>query len=163
MSLFGAYTTCVLLAGALALTSLTAASSDAPAADLADQRTFPDAPPVSDDSSTSARRLNKAWAEHEARAAEAAARREAVMARQNEITRAHGTNSSHARRESFLRHDSYWQRREFDSITRDPADVSAMARRGAVERDLLDTRAQLERAISGHQESLRQLDALRVR
>jgi hypothetical protein len=159
---FGAHIARTVLVCALALAAEVAASTDPPEPALPDPATAiqDDAPP---DDTSSARRLNRAWAEHEARRAEATARREAETARENEINRARGASSGYARRESFLRHDSYWQQREFDWITRDPADISAMARRGAVERDLRDTRSQLESAISGRQDSLRQLDTLRIR
>lgn len=162
MKLIHAHVAPIVLAGTLALTSGVAASGDAP------DPVIPDRPAVGQeevapDDASSARRLNRAWTEHEARRAEDAARREAEILRQNEISRARGALSNYGRRESFLRHESYWQRREYDGITRDPADISAMARRGAVERELRDTGSQLEGALSGRQDSSRQLDTLRVR
>lgn len=110
-----------------------------------------------------ARRLNRARAEHEARRAETAARLEAEQARQREMGRLQGSVSGHARRQSYLQHELHWTQRELDSITRDPADVSAIARRGGVERELRDVRSQYETTNLLQQGATRQLDALRVR
>ena len=158
---FAAHIAPIVFACTLVLAAEVTASTDPPEPALPDPSVA--IQEEADPDTSAARRLNRAWTEHEARRAEAAARREAETARQNEINRARGASSGYARRESFLRHDAYWQRREFDGITRDPADISAMARRGAVERDLRDTRSQLESAISGRENSLRQLDTLRIR
>jgi hypothetical protein len=109
------------------------------------------------------RRLRRARAEHEARRAEAAARLEAEQARQKELSALQGTVSGLSRRESYLQHELYWTRREFDSISRDPADVSAMARRSGVERELRDIRSQYDTADALRQGAMRQFDTLRVR
>ena len=110
-----------------------------------------------------ARNLRRARAEHESRRAEAAQKLEAEQARGQEITRLHGAVSNLTRRESFLRHEVYWNQRELDAISRDPADTSAMARRGNVERELNDLRNQLYITKSMRQGSVRQLDGLRIR
>lgn len=110
-----------------------------------------------------ARRLSRARAEHEARRAEAAARLETEQARQQQMGRLQGSVSEHARRESYLQHELHWTRRELDSLTRDPADVSAMARRGGLERELRDIRSQHETTNLLQQGATRQLDTLRVR
>jgi hypothetical protein len=110
------------------------------------------------------RRLRRARAEHEARRAEAAARLEAEQARQRELSTLQGTVSGLSRRESYLQHELYSTQRELDySISRDPADVSAMARRGSVERELRDIRDQYGTTGSLRQGAMRQLDTLRVR
>ena len=110
-----------------------------------------------------ARKLRRARAEHESRRAEAASKLEGEQTREREVTRLHGAVSGLMRRESFLRHEVYWNQREFDSISRDPADASAMARRGNVERGLTDLRNQLDATSPLRQGSVRQLDGLRIR
>lgn len=110
-----------------------------------------------------ARNLRRARAEHESRRAEAAHKLEAEQTREREITRLHGAVSGLTRRESFLRHEVYWNQRELDSISRDPADASAMARRGNVERGLTELRNELDSTTPMRQGSVRQLDGLRIR
>ena len=110
-----------------------------------------------------ARNLRRAQAEHESRRVEAARKLEAERARDQEITRTHGAVSGLTRRESFLRHEVYWNQRELDSISRDPADASAMARRGNVERGLIDLRNELDLTTPLRQGTVRQLDGLRIR
>jgi hypothetical protein len=110
-----------------------------------------------------ARRLSRARREHEARRTQDATRLEAEQLREKELTRLNESASGLGRRESYLRHERYWTRREYDSISRDPADISAMARRGALERELYDIRHQLDSAGTGRQNALRQLDSLRLR
>ena len=109
------------------------------------------------------RALNRARKEHEARRAEAAARLEAEQAREQETLRLHGSVSGLARRESYLNHERYWTQREFDSISRDPADLSAMARRGALERDLREIGSELRTIDPARQSAVRRLDTLRLR
>jgi hypothetical protein len=109
------------------------------------------------------RRLRRARAEHEARRAEAARKVEAEEAREREIARLRGLASSLGRRESFLRHEVYWSQRELDAISRDPADASAMARRGNVDRELNDLRNQLDLTITPRRGTMRQLDGLHFR
>jgi hypothetical protein len=113
--------------------------------------------------SAHAKRLSRARAEHEARRAEAAARREAEQARQKEIGALQGSVSGLSRRQSYLQHELHWAQREFDSISRDPADASAMARRGNVERELRDIRSQYDTTGPLRQGAMRQLDTLRLR
>jgi hypothetical protein len=109
------------------------------------------------------RALNRARKAHEARRAEAAARLEAEQAREKETLRLHGSVSGLARRESYLNHERYWTQREFDSVSRDPADLSAMARRGALERDLREIGSELRTIDPARQSAVRRLDTLRLR
>ena len=109
------------------------------------------------------RALNRARKEHEARRAEAAARLEAEQAREKETLRLHGSVSGLVRRESYLNHERYWTQRDFDSISRDPADLSAMARRGALERDLREIGSELRTIDPARQSAVRRLDTLRLR
>lgn len=122
--------------------------------------------PHSDESAQEAayaRTLRRARAEHEARRTEAAARLEAEQLRQQEFGRLQGKVSGLARRESYLQHELHWTQRELDSVTRDSADVSAVARRGTLERELRDMRSQHETANGLGQDATTRLDALRLR
>jgi hypothetical protein len=113
--------------------------------------------------SEQARRLRRARTEHEARRAEAAHKLEVEQAREREVARLRGAVSGLARRESFLHHEVYWNQRELDAISRDPADASAMARRGNVDRELNDLRNQLDLTATRRQGAMRQLDGARFR
>lgn len=131
--------------------------------DASEVRAAPQAEETGEDSVYD-RRLRRARAEHETRRAEAAARLEAEQARQRELSTLQGTVSGLSRRESYLQHELYWTQRELDySISRDPADVSAMARRSSVERELRDIRSQYDTTGSLRQGAMRQFDTLRVR
>jgi hypothetical protein len=113
--------------------------------------------------SEQARKLRRARADHEARRAQAAHKLEVQGAREREVARLRGAVSGLTQRESFLRHEAYWSQRELDSISRDPADVSAMARRGNADRELNDLRNQLDLTTTARQGAMRQLDGLRFR
>lgn len=113
--------------------------------------------------SEQARRLSHARKALETRRTEAAERVEAEQAHAKERTRLQESLSGYARRESYLDHERYWIRREYDAITRDPADPSAMARRGALARDLSDIGSQLDSARAGRDSASQRLDALRGR
>ena len=113
--------------------------------------------------SEQARKLRRARAEHEARRAEAAHKLEVQGAREREVARLRGAASGLAQRESFLHHEAYWSQREMDSISRDPANVSAMARRGNVDRELNDLRNQLDLTTTTREGAMRQLDRVRFR
>lgn len=142
--------------------------SDGPAraagagAETAEARAAPQAEEIAEDA-VHERRLRRARAEHEARRAEAAAHLETEQTRQRELATLQGTVSGLARRESYLQHELYWTQREFDSISRDPADVSAMARRSSVEREFRDIRSQYDTSGGLRQGAMRQLDTLRLR
>jgi hypothetical protein len=110
-----------------------------------------------------ARRLMRARAEHEARRAEAARKLDEQQSRDREAARLRSAVSGLGRRESFLRHEVYWGQRELDAISRDPADTSAMARRGSVDRELNDLRNELNLTFTPRQATMRQLDGLRIR
>lgn len=108
-----------------------------------------------------ARRLRRARAEHESRRAEAARKLDVEQLRQREIARLRGGISNLGRRESFLHHDVYWTQRELDSVSRDPADLSAMARRGHLGREIHDVRNQLDQVTTMRSGAMKQLDELR--
>jgi hypothetical protein len=110
-----------------------------------------------------ARKLRRAWTEHEARRAAAARKLEVEGARESEVNRLRGAVSDLTRRESYLHHETYWSQRELDSVSRDPADLSAMARRGNADRELSDLRNQLDSTTTTRQRAMRQLDGLRFR
>jgi chromosome segregation ATPase len=151
----------------VALILLTVAPVMAWAADNSEFATQPDISTAENDDSVQsteqARRLTRAWAEHEARRAETARKLDEEQARDREIARLRSAVSGLGRRESFLRHEVYWSQRELDAISRDPADTSAMARRGNVDRELNDLRNQLDLTLTPRQATMRQLDGLRLR
>jgi hypothetical protein len=139
-----------------------AARADSEGAEASEVRAAPQAEEIGDYAAHE-RRLRRARAEHEARRAEAAARLETEQTRQRELGTLQGTVSGLTRRESYLQHELYWTQREVDSIFRDPADVSAMARRSSVDREFRDIRSQYDTTGSLRQGAMRQLDSLRVR
>ena len=138
------------------------ARADSEGAGASEVRAAPQTEQIAEDAAHE-RRLRRARAEHEARRAEAAARLETEQTRQRELGTLQGTVSGLSRRESYLQHELYWTQRELDSISRDPADVSAMARRSSVEREFRDTRSQYDMTGGLRQGAMRQLDMLRVR
>lgn len=113
--------------------------------------------------SEQARRLNRARKELENRRAEAAERAEKQQALAREKMQLQESVSGYVRRESYLGHERYWTRRQFDGITRDPADPSSMARRGALARELSDIGSQLDSAGADRESTSRRLDTLRWR
>jgi len=113
--------------------------------------------------SEQARRIRRAREEHERAFAERAVRREAALARDKEAARLETTLSNTGRRESYLTHERYWLQREVDALPRDPADLSAMARRGASERELRDVLSEQGNVGALRQNTPRQLDTLRLR
>lgn len=115
------------------------------------------------DESEHARRLNRARREHEARRAETAERLEVERAREKEAAGLQGAISNATRRESYLHHERYWAQREYDTLPRDPADLSAMARRGALDRELTDMRIELGTLGTVRQNAQSRFDALRLR
>ncbi|OGA40995.1 MAG: hypothetical protein A3G24_09050 [Betaproteobacteria bacterium RIFCSPLOWO2_12_FULL_62_13] len=110
-----------------------------------------------------AKRLRRARAEQEARRAEAARKLEAERTRQREINRLRATVSGLEQRESFLNHEVLWTRRELDSVSRDPADHSAMARRGGVEHELFYLQNQLNQTTASKHDAVRRLNRLQFR
>ena len=110
-----------------------------------------------------AQRLRRAQAELDARYAEQMRRLEELMARQQETQRLQGIAAGAARRESFLDHEVYWARRERDSLSRDPADLSSMARRGALDHQMYQHRNELDRSSPLRQGASSTLDSLRWR
>ena len=110
-----------------------------------------------------AQKLRRAREELEARRTEAARRIEAGQFRRAEIGRLQEIASGIARRESYLGHETYWTQRERDSLSRDPADLSSMARRGNIDRQLYHYQNELERAGTLRQGVTTQLNGLQLR
>lgn len=110
-----------------------------------------------------AQKLRRAREELELRQAEAARKRAAEQLRQREMSRLQGIVSGAGRRESFLSHDVYWAQRERGSISRDPADHSAMARRSNLDHQMYHLRNERERADTLRQRGTNQLNGLRLR
>lgn len=110
-----------------------------------------------------AQRLRRAQAELDARYAEQMRMLEDLMARQRETQRLQGIAAGAVRRESYLDHEVYWARRERDSLSRDPADLSSMARRGALEHQMYQHRSELDRTSPLRQGASSTLDSLRWR
>lgn len=110
-----------------------------------------------------AQRLRRAHAELEARRAEAMRKLDAEQFRQQEMSRLHAITSGAVRRGSYLDHEMYWTRRERDSLSRDPADLSSMARRGGLEHQLYRHQSELDRTNPLRQGASSALDGLRWR
>lgn len=110
-----------------------------------------------------AQKLRRARDELEARHAEALRRLEENRVRNAEIVRLQGIDARVARRESYLGHEAYWTQRERDSLSRDPADLSAMARRSGLDHQLYQYQNELDRAGPLRQGATIQLDGLRLR
>jgi hypothetical protein len=110
-----------------------------------------------------AQKLRRAQEELELRRAEAARRLEGAQLRQAEIQRLQGLSSGIARRESYLGGETFWARRERDSLSRDPADLSSMARRSGLDHQLYQQQNELERASTLRQGVTSQLNGLQLR
>jgi len=67
------------------------------------------------------------------------------------------------RRESYVGHEAYWTQRERDSVSRDPADHSAMARRSNIDHQLHRYNNELDRAGALRQSGTSQLNGLQLR
>lgn len=110
-----------------------------------------------------AQKLRRAREESESRRAEAARRLEAEQLRQREMSRLQGVVSGATRRESYLGHEVYWTQRERDSISSDPADQSAVARRSNLDHQLYYYRNELDRTTTLRQSGTSQLNGFQVR
>lgn len=110
-----------------------------------------------------AQKLRRAREDLESRTAEAARRVDAEQTRQRELSGLQGTLSNLGRRESFLGHETYWTQRERDSVSRDPADHAAMARRSGLDHQLYYYRNELDRTSTLRQNGNGQLNGLLLR
>jgi len=110
-----------------------------------------------------AQKLRRTLEELESRRAEAVRRLEAELLRQREISRLRGDVSALVRRESYVGHEAYWTRRERDSVSRDPADHSAMARRSNIDHQLYQYNNELDRTGALRQSGTSQLNGLQLR
>lgn len=110
-----------------------------------------------------AERLRRARREQEARRTEAARRLEAEHIRQREINRLRTTVINFEQRESSLHHELMSIQQHLGSVSRDPADHSAMARRGELERQLNYLQIQLNQATTSKQGAMNQLNQQQVR
>ncbi|MGH8674841.1 MAG: hypothetical protein ACREVG_11070 [Burkholderiales bacterium] len=140
----------VILAALLLLPGWTAAHEPEPDEQQAEEREH-------------AQKLRRAREELESRRAEAARRLEAEQFRQAEMRRLQGIHSGIARRESYLGHEAYWTQRERDSLSRDPSDLSAMARRTNIDHQLYQYHNELERAGTLRQGVTTPLNGLQLR
>ena len=110
-----------------------------------------------------AQKLRQAREELESRRAEAVRRIESEQLRQREMSRLQGVVSGAARRESYLGHEITWTQRERDSVSTDPADQSAVARRSNLDHQLYYYRNELDRTSTLRQSGTRELNSLQVR
>ena len=108
-------------------------------------------------------RLRRARAEHEARRTEATRKLETEQARQREISRLRTTVMNLEQRDSFLHHDVVSTRQQLGSISRDPADHSAVAGRSELERQLNYQQLQLDQTTTSKDDAMRRLEQLRIR
>lgn len=107
--------------------------------------------------------LRRGQAELDSRYAEQLRKFEAEMTRLQETQRLQGITAGAARRESYLDHEMYWSRRERDALSRDPADLSSMARRSTLEHQMYQYQNELDRTSPLRQGASSTLDTLRWR
>lgn len=112
---------------------------------------------------TSERRLRKARIEEASRHVEAGRKIEATQARGQAFNRLEAGISTLGQRESYLHHEVRSVQAELQAASRDPADHSAVARRGELEHRLLRLQIELDQTTMSKQSSMRQLDGLRLR
>lgn len=143
------------VAAALLLPGATAAQEPGSVSDVPDEQQI--------EEREQAQQLRRAHKELEARRAEAARKLEAEQFRQAEVGRLQAIVSGAARRESYLGHEAYWTQRERDSLSQNPADLSAMARRGNIDHQLYRYQSELERAGTLRQGVSPQLNGLQLR
>lgn len=110
-----------------------------------------------------AERLRRAREEHEARRTEAARKLEAEQVRQKEIDRLRTTVMNLEQRESSLHHEVMSIQQQLGSVSRDPADHSAMARRSELERQLNYFQNQLNQTTTSKQGAMQHLNQQQVR
>lgn len=110
-----------------------------------------------------AARLRRAREAHEAQRTEDARRREAELARQMEVSRARADVLRDERRESFLQHESWQLRQAVRMPLVDPGDHSAIAKRGELDRHLLDQRQELHQTMTSRDDALRRLQQVQPR
>lgn len=110
-----------------------------------------------------AAKLRQLREEQELRRREATRKLNAELRRQAEISRLRATVTGHEQRESTLHHELRSLQRQMGSVSRDPSDHSAMARRMDLERQLGYTQNQLNYATRSREGAARQLDDLRPR
>ncbi len=110
-----------------------------------------------------AERLRRSSEQQEARRAEYARKLEADQARQREVSRLRTTVMNLEQRESSLHHDVMSTQQQLGSISRDPADHSALARRSELERQINYLQSQLNQITTSKQGAMNQLNQLQVR
>jgi hypothetical protein len=108
-------------------------------------------------------RLRSARKEEASRRAEAARKLEVDRVRLHVLTRLQAGVSSLGQRESYLHHEVRSMQHELHTVSRDPADHSAMVRRGDLERQLTHLQNELSHATTSKQSAVRQFDELRLR
>lgn len=110
-----------------------------------------------------AERLRRAREEQEARRTKAARKLEADQARQSEVNRLRTTVMNLEQRESTLHHEVMSTQQQLGSVSRDPADPSALTRRSELERQLNYLQNQLNQTTTSKQGAMNQMNQLQVR
>lgn len=104
-----------------------------------------------------AERLRRSRERLEARRTESARQLEAGQTRQREVYRLRTTVMSLEQRESSLNHEVTSTQQQLGSVSRDPADPSALARRSELERQLNYLQSQLNQTTTSKQDAMNQL------
>ena len=107
--------------------------------------------------------LRRARQEQEARRSEATRKLETEQARQWEISRLRTTVMHHEQRGSYLHHDIVSTRQQLDSISRNPADHSAVVKRSELERQLNYQQLQSNQTTMSKDDAMKRLEQLRIR
>lgn len=110
-----------------------------------------------------AARLRRAREQQELRRTEAIRRLEMEQARQREISRLQALVSSLVQIESSLHHQVVATQQELASLSKDPASISAIARRADLESRLSYLHTQWNQATTSKQAAMRQLSDLQIR
>lgn len=110
-----------------------------------------------------AERLRRSREQQEARRTESARKLETDQARHREVNRLRTTVMNLEQRESSLHHEVMSTQQQLGSVSRDPADHSALARRSELERQLNYLQSQLNQTTTSKQGALNQLNQLQVR
>ena len=110
-----------------------------------------------------AERLRRSREQQEARRTESARKLEADQARQREADRLRTAVMNLEQRESSLHHEVMSTQHELDSVSRDSANHSALARRSELEHQLNYLQNQLNQTTTSKQGAMNQLNQLQLR
>lgn len=106
------------------------------------------------------RRFRRARSEHETARTKAARSRWAEEDRLREVTNLGAVVSKLGQRESYLYHEVSGIQRDLDNVSRDPADLSSVARRSNLGHELHYLRNELDFTVTTRYRELRRLDEL---